>query len=76
MVGNNLLSEPSVSGIVVTWRDVTARKVLEQQLHDLRSVVARDGAQRRWMRDLPPLAPSEGTEPEAPNSDPDSWSAT
>ena len=40
------------------------------------SVVAREGAQRRWMRDLPPLAPSEGMEPEAPNPDPDSWSAT
>jgi diguanylate cyclase (GGDEF)-like protein/PAS domain S-box-containing protein len=32
VVGNNLLNEPSVSGVVVTWRDVTARKDFEEQL--------------------------------------------
>ncbi|MDP9455731.1 MAG: PAS domain S-box protein [Actinomycetota bacterium] len=31
-IGNNLLDEPSVGGIVVTWRDVTERKKAEEQL--------------------------------------------
>jgi diguanylate cyclase (GGDEF)-like protein/PAS domain S-box-containing protein len=32
-VVNNLVDDPSVSGVVITSRDVTGRKALEQQLH-------------------------------------------
>jgi PAS domain S-box-containing protein len=39
-IGNNLLSDPEVNGLVVTSRDVTARRTLEQQLRQAQKMEA------------------------------------
>ena len=35
VVGNNQLAQPAVRGIVLTWRDVSARKAFEQELQQM-----------------------------------------
>ncbi len=35
VVGNNLLAQPSVRGMVLTWRDASARKSFERQLQQM-----------------------------------------
>jgi two-component system cell cycle sensor histidine kinase/response regulator CckA len=39
-IGNNLLSDPGINGLVVTSRDVTARRSLEEALHQAQKMEA------------------------------------